>query len=743
MSKSTMNNATTGNAMMNNAKEQPTMREKLGILEWFRPGEHQRVESVLRDLQTLGIEHLRTGISWADWHTPGGREWYNWFIPRVSSQVELLPCFLYTPPSLGIVPKTSSPPRTPKDYADFLDVMITDHGEHFEWVELWNEPNNAREWDWTLDKEWTIFAEMISGAAYWARHRGKRVLLGGMSPFDPNWLELMFERGVMQHIDALGLHGFPDTFEFHWEGWPRILERTRAIFAAHDADFQVWITEVGFSTWQHDEYRQVREFLHAAEADVSRVYWYAAQDLDPELPTVDGFHSDEREYHFGLRRADGTAKLLFRLWADGGVDNVREWLHSMESHHVQPLTADTANGSNGSANNGSADSGAEGNGSATGAQTANARYVHKNRTYRLLHSARYTEQDRILITGGAGFIGTNLAHRLLSEGHRVTVFDSLARPGVERNLGWLRSQHGDRLRVQISDVRNAHALRHAVRSAAKIFHLAGQVAVTTSLDSPIDDFAINARGTLNLLEEMRRLDNPPPLLFASTNKVYGNLHNVPLRCTETRYEPQSPDLRAHGLSEERPLDFHSPYGCSKGAADAYVLDYARSYGMETVVMRMSCIYGPHQHGTEDQGWVAHFLLRALHGEPITLYGDGKQVRDILFVDDLIDAYLLAMAEIGSISGQAFNMGGGPKNTTSLLELLARFENQLGLDPHVSFDDWRTGDQRYYVSDTRRFTEQTGWQPRYDIASGVARLHDWLAAQQGHNDASPQTILATA
>jgi len=337
------------------------------------------------------------------------------------------------------------------------------------------------------------------------------------------------------------------------------------------------------------------------------------------------------------------------------------------------------------------------------------------------------DQRPALITGGAGFVGTNLAQRLLEMGRPVLLFDNLSRAGVENNLRRLRAAYaGDRrLQVLIGDVRDETALANAVRQAGAVFHFAAQVAVTTSLVSPRDDFAVNALGTLNLLEALRALPEPPPLVFTSTNKVYGDLADVPLRLTDNRYEPSNEILGARGVGETRALDFHSPYGCSKGAADQYVLDYARTFNLPAVVFRMSCIYGPHQCGNEDQGWVAHFLLRALENKPITLYGDGRQVRDTLFVDDLLDAFLVAEKHVSRLSGHAFNIGGGPDNTTSLLELVERIGDLTGERPRVTFDDWRPGDQRYYVSDTRKFTAATGWTPRVDVSEGVARLHDWL------------------
>ncbi|WP_246294764.1 NAD-dependent epimerase/dehydratase family protein [Piscinibacter koreensis] len=340
-----------------------------------------------------------------------------------------------------------------------------------------------------------------------------------------------------------------------------------------------------------------------------------------------------------------------------------------------------------------------------------------------------------LITGGAGFVGANLAHRLLGQGRPVLILDNLSRPGVERNLAWLREQHGERLQVEVADIRHADAVNAAVARARFVFHFAAQVAVTTSLVEPRDDFAINALGTLNVLEAVRAQASPPPVVLTSTNKVYGGLEDVGLHLVGQRYTPESPDIAAHGISETRPLDFHSPYGCSKGTADQYVHDYARSYGLKTVVFRMSCIYGQRQFGTEDQGWVAHFLLRALDRQPITLFGDGKQVRDILFVDDLVDAFLLAESQIDTLAGQAFNIGGGPGNVISLLDLLDRIEVLSGRRPAIAFEDWRVGDQRYYVSDTRKFQQATGWRPKVDADQGTARLFRWLEELRGGTGAT--------
>jgi CDP-paratose 2-epimerase len=338
-----------------------------------------------------------------------------------------------------------------------------------------------------------------------------------------------------------------------------------------------------------------------------------------------------------------------------------------------------------------------------------------------------------LVTGGAGFIGTNLADRLLREGWRVRVLDNLSRPGVEGNLAWLRERHGERLEVMVGDLREPAVAESAVRGVDSVFHLAAQVAVTTSLDDPVLDFGVNLIGTINLLEAARAQAQAPAILFTSTNKVYGNLEDVQLRDTGSCYEPVASEIRRAGISENRPLDFCTPYGCSKGAADQYVLDYAKSFGLRTAVFRMSCIYGPHQCGNEDQGWVAHFAIRALEGEPITLFGDGRQVRDVLFVEDLVEAFLLARENIEAIGGRAYNMGGGPENAVSLLEVIERIGDLHGEPPETSFGPWRQGDQRYYVSDTRRFQEDTGWRPRVGAEEGIERLYGWLREGAGAGD----------
>jgi CDP-paratose 2-epimerase len=334
----------------------------------------------------------------------------------------------------------------------------------------------------------------------------------------------------------------------------------------------------------------------------------------------------------------------------------------------------------------------------------------------------------VLITGGAGFIGANLADRLLGAGKSVIVFDDLSRAGVERNLEYLRSKHGAKLELVIADVRDPIQVRSAVRRASAVFHFAAQVAVTTSLEEPRRDFEVNALGTLNVLEAVRETNRTVPILYTSTNKVYGAIDDVELEDSPLRCEPSNVP-KGFGFDETRALDFHSPYGCSKGSADQLVRDYSRSYGLNTVVFRMSCIYGPLQFGNEDQGWVAHFVRCALRGEPITIFGDGRQVRDVLFVSDLMNAMLLAQKDAKALAGTAFNMGGGPANTLSLLELVHEIERHTGRSCKLRFERPRIGDQRYYVSDVSKFTRTTDWVPAVDPKAGVARLIQWLSEQR--------------
>ena len=352
-----------------------------------------------------------------------------------------------------------------------------------------------------------------------------------------------------------------------------------------------------------------------------------------------------------------------------------------------------------------------------------------------------TDGRPVLITGGAGFIGCNIANKLAEDGHEILIYDALSRPGVETNLAWLKERHPGLVTSIVADIRDEDELARAAREAKAVFHMAAQVAVTTSLMDPREDFEINLRGTINLLDAVRNRSERVPVIFASTNKVYGDLADIEFVLEGERYVPQDRQVRDHGIGEARPLDFHTPYGCSKGAADQYVLDYARSFGLPSAVIRMSCIYGVRQMGTEDQGWVAHFLIRALEGRPITLYGDGHQVRDILDVSNAVEAYLKAWQRIDRISGRAFNLGGGPSNAVSLRELLAYMAELLGRDIDISFSDWRAGDQRYFVADTRAIRDTLDLSPAVPWKAGVANLAEWLRETRGLNRefASPTQV----
>ncbi|MEX1136308.1 MAG: NAD-dependent epimerase/dehydratase family protein [Balneolales bacterium] len=641
----------------------------IGILEWFHLGDKEHVYKTIQQIREIGITELRTGISWADYHTAEGRKWLEWLIPTLSEYVQILPCLLYTPPSIGISPKTSSPPRHPEYFADFTDDILQKYGNYFDWVELWNEPNNTSEYDFRLDPNWNIFSTFIGGAAEVAKKYGKKVVLGGMSPIDPNWLKYMYELGLMNFIDAVGVHGFPGTFDTDWPGWDNVLHQIQDVIDHCGGHQNIWITEVGYSNWQQNEKQQVIEFTNILNVSAERVYWYCLNDLDASKPTVNGYHTDDREYHFGMVDSTGKEKLLYRLLKDYGINQLERFPWITKPYVTIP-----------------------------------------------------EKQKSILITGGAGFIGINLAHRLLSEGKAVTILDSLSRPHVEANLEWLRCTHGRNLNIEIADVRNRHKVKEAVDKAEFVYHFAAQVTVTMSYDNPYDDFSTNVMGTMNVLEAIRNSSHRPPLVFTSTNKVYGDLNGFSLTSNSQRYI-----LRQKEINEHQKLDFHSPYGCSKGSADAYILDYARTYNLRTVIFRMSCIYGPHQFGTEDQGWIAHFLIQALKEKPISIFGDGKQVRDILYIDDLVNAFQLVYNQIDKVSGEKFNIGGGFNNSISLKEFLQLIEEMTGEKITLDYSDWRTGDQKYYVSDTSKFASMTGWKPEHDIREGVSQLYKWLIA----------------
>jgi len=342
----------------------------------------------------------------------------------------------------------------------------------------------------------------------------------------------------------------------------------------------------------------------------------------------------------------------------------------------------------------------------------------------------------ILISGGCGFIGCNLADALARRGEQVIAFDNLSRAGGRENAQWLKSRHGDQISIVAGDVRDSISVIEVVRAARAVLHLAGQVAVTGSLQDPVDDFETNARGTLNTLEAIRLHNPSAPMIFASTNKVYGRLvQDEHIKQVGRRHLPTDPGF-SHGVGEDAPLDFYSPYGCSKGAADQYVRDYARVYAMNTAVLRMSCIYGPRQFGTEDQGWLAHFMLRSILGEPITIFGDGFQVRDALHVSDAVSAWIAVLDNIETVRGRVFNLGGGMANAIGLLELIDQIGEMRGVTPSYSFDQWRPGDQPWYVSRIEAIASAVGWRPRVPLRQGLRSLLDWLEGRFGPAHTSP-------
>jgi CDP-paratose 2-epimerase len=329
-----------------------------------------------------------------------------------------------------------------------------------------------------------------------------------------------------------------------------------------------------------------------------------------------------------------------------------------------------------------------------------------------------------IITGAAGFIGCHAAARFHQKGHQVVLVDNLSRRGAQENLDWLRGQGiTDFIRADVRDAAALHDILSRHADADAVLHLAAQVAVTTSVVDPRHDFEVNALGTFNVLEAVRTAaQGKPAVLYSSTNKVYGNLEHVQVVERDGRYAYAD---RPHGVDESEPMDFHSPYGCSKGAGDQYVRDYARIYGLKTVVFRQSCIYGTRQFGIEDQGWVAWFCVATVTGQPFSIFGDGKQIRDALWVGDLIDCYERAIERIDNVSGEVFNIGGGPANTLSLRELVARLEESFGRKLNPAFADWRPGDQRVFVADVRKAERLLGWRPRVGTGEGVERLIHWV------------------
>ncbi|MCB8821959.1 NAD-dependent epimerase/dehydratase family protein [Microvirga rosea] len=648
-------------------------QKTFGFAEWFRPGEYERTEQALEAMRRTGARYVRTHLSWAEYHSSGGQDWYDWLLPRISRHFVLLPCIHYTPPSVSRTGTSAGPPHRLLDYADFIDHALTRYGSHVDAVKLWNEPNNLLDWDWRVDPDWHLFCEMIGAAGYWAQERGFRTILGGPCPFDTNWLRLMGERGVLDVMSAVGLHGFPGTWDSeaaNWDGWDRQIASTRDILDTYNPSAEIWITEAGYSTWRRDEAVQAASFLTALEAPADRLYWYSWQDIAGDVAVQEGLRFDDRHYHMGVVDAEGAPKLLGRLLMEGCPAQVADILSLSASRIMKPA-------------------------------------------------------EPIVIIGGAGFIGCNLADSFLTDGRDVVVLDNLSQAGGERNLQWLKDRHGDRVHTTIGDVLDEATLREVLQAADSVFHLAAQANVAAGLIRPENDFDVHARGTLNVLEAIRRTKKPIPTIFASTSKVYGELLDLPLLEGNDRYHPADRTVAEWGIDETRSLNPCTPYGCSRGFAEQYVLAYARSYGLPAVVMRMSSTYGSRKTNAENADWLTRILIQALHGETVTLYGDGKQVRDLLHVSDAVAAYRSAQASISRVNGHAFNLGGGPRNAVSLREVLNEIEMRLGCRLDVDFRERKPGDTAYFVADTRKLNNALGWEARIGWRDGLVSHHDWL------------------
>ena len=674
---------------MNSVAAAATGLRPFGFVEWFRPGEHARVRAAIDGMRRVGATSLRTHLSWADHQAPGGQDWYDWLIPTLGQAFDLLPCIHYTPPSLSRTGLCSGAPRRLRDYADFVDGVLRRYGENFRHVELWNEPNNLLDWDWREDHDWLLFCEMIGDAAHWVEQRGFKAVLGGPCPFDPNWLELMGERGILGTVSAVGFHGFPGTWDSEastWRGFDAHLQAMRTILDRYKPGLQIWLTETGYSTWRNDEAEQVERFRDALAAPAERLYWYGWQDIPRDVAVQEGLYFDPRHYHLGVNDAQGRPKLLRRLLEAGIVTPTPPTISLAASTLAAPVLL--------------------------------------------------VPRDHVAIIGGAGFIGSNLADALLRDGEQVVVLDSLARPGVEQNLAWLQDRHGLAVRPLLADLRDTAAVADAVVGAKAVYHLAAQVAVTSSLLDPRHDFSVNAEGTLNVLEVLRERSPSTPLVFASTNKVYGQLADLEMAEVGQHHLPCDPVLRGYGIDERRALDFCTPYGCSKGVADQYVLDYAHSFGLRTAVLRMSCIYGPRQFGTEDQGWVAHFLIRAL----------GERADHPLWRRQAGARHPACRG-----CGVGLSQADGPRSTTfvaapSISAAARRMRSawsrcstrsppSRGDAAPTHREAWRTGDQPWFVADTRRLAEATGWRPEVGWRDGLRDLAGWLQGEPAGRTAS--------
>ncbi len=644
--------------------------KKVGLSQSFHMFDYEEVERTITDFKKLGLTGIRTNVLWANWHSETGQQWFDWLFSTIGKELQLLPCILYPNPS--DVTDGLGPEYAPDSFSGFVEDLINRYGSFFKFIEVRLEQSTLPPRTVTVGKDLELASGLLGKAVKIFQKLGKKTVLGGMNPFDLEGLRRLFSGGFIQNIDVLGIDCSNDGSLS--ENWNIEISNVQKVLDEFQMPAKIWITEAGFSTWQQTEHAQLKEFIKFINISCERVYWHGLKDESPGDSLFGDYNINEKKRHLGMKTADNLPKLLYTMLSARGLQKIHEYKWMTE-----PVIGTFEN--------------------------ANDQYT--------------------LITGGAGFVGVNLADKLLMQGKKICIFDNLSRDGVANNLFWLRAKYPENLHIMVADIRDKAAVSAAVQNAVQIFHFAAQVAVTSSLVNPVHDFEVNAQGTLNLLEAIRKSKHQPPVVFASTNKVYGSLEDLGIVMNGTRYYPENTFYDKHGIGEKRNLDFHSPYGCTKGVADQYMIDYSRTFGIKTAVFRMSCIYGPHQFGTEDQGWVAHFLIQALKNKPIMLYGDGKQVRDVLFVDDLVNAYILAMENIDLISGNAFNMGGGVENTISLLELCEIIGEITGKKPDVRFSDWRPGDQKYYVSDFSKFNAVTGWKPHTSIMEGVQYLSNWL------------------
>jgi CDP-paratose 2-epimerase len=649
-------------------------------VEWFRAGETDRVRNAIPGMRAAGATFLRTHLSWAEYHTPGGRDWYDFLIPTLAEAFDLLPCLHYTPPSLSRTGLSSGAPRRLQDFADFVDHVLTRHGAHFTHIELWNEPNNLLDWDWRQDTDWLLFCEMIGAAAYWAQQRGWKAVLGGPCPFDPNWLDLLGQRGVLATVSAVGLHGFPGTWDSEsgsWSGYGAHIREMRAVLQRYNPAAEVWITEAGYSTWRHDEAAQVQRFREALAAPAERLYWYGWQDIPKTVPVQEGLYFDPRHYHLGVVDAAGRPKLLHRLLASRGAGHLPA---------PRPARAPTVAG-----------------------------------------SVRLP-----LILGGAGAIGAVLTDQLLQAGGEVVVFDDLSRAGSEDNLAWLEARHGARLHVVTADLRDATALDEAVAEAAAVFHLAGRDDAAAALADPFDDFAVNVQGTLAVLDAIRTRAPATPLIHAGSARVYGTLDDLPV------LHPKGID-KTWGIDETWPVAPASPAGCARAAAELYVLDHARSYGLRAAALRIGCVYGPRD--AQGQGRVMPLLIAAARGRATALSADRGRVADMLHAADAAAACRALLVNIDAAVGRVFNLGGGPLNAVSTQALLDEIAGLVGSAVPVDLADRRPAEPRWLVLDTTRLAQVTGWRPTMGWRAGLRDLAQSLALPPHPGIAEPRRLRA--